>query len=163
MKKFSLRLGSAAIIATMMLSSVSAYAAQSPESISMNGTELPNSIMMDGREFVMDVNAGGGSGTAMPDKSMTMMRSMARSSYKVTGSDVRLYVDYSHGHGGDHFAAGWVEATAPRFTARAEVWANGKLDTTGSNNLNKGNIANAASYLACGIVKNATPRIFYNW
>ncbi|WP_206700941.1 hypothetical protein [Lysinibacillus sphaericus] len=34
--------------------------------------------------------------------------SISRNSYKVTGSDVRLYVDSSHGHGGDHFASGWV-------------------------------------------------------
>lgn len=152
MKKFLRRLASATIMATMMLSSVSAYAAQ-----------LPQSIMLDGREFVMDINAGGGSGTAEPDKSMNLKRSLSKSAYKVIGSDVRLYVDYSHGHGGDHFAAGWVRATAPRFTARAEVWSGSRLDTTGSNNRNVGDTAEASSYLAVGIVKNANPRIFYSW
>lgn len=148
-RKEILRKTTAIVITTgLMLSSISTFAMQ-----------LPDSIDMDGKTFVMDKSAGGGSGTAIPDEGMNMKRS----SYKVTGSDVRLYVDYSHGHGGDHFAGGWVEATAPRFTARAEVWSNGRLDTTGSNNLNKGKIASASSYLAMGIVKNVTPHIFYNW
>lgn len=146
MKKFLRRMASATIIATMAVSSISAY-----------GAQLPKSIMMNGREFVMDITAGGGSGTATPDNPK------ARSSYKVLGSDVRLYIDYSHGHGGDHFAAGWVQATAPYFTARAEVWANGRLVVTGTNNMNIGDIADGSSYLAAGIIPNATPRIFYNF
>ena len=55
--------------------------------------------------FVMDKSADGGSDSASRDNN-TM--SISRNSYKVTGSDVRLYVDSSHGHGGDHFASGWV-------------------------------------------------------
>lgn len=148
MKKNLGMLLSITAVASMMFSSVPAFAAQ-----------LPDTIIRDGKEFVMDVSAGGGSGTATPDN----ISSMARSSYKVLGSDVKLYIDYSHGHGGDHFSAGWVKATAPKFYARAEVWANGRLDTSGKNTDNKGDTANATSYLATGIVENATPRIFYGW
>lgn len=144
-------------VAGMMFSSIPALATESEL------PELPESIIMDGKEFIMDKSAGGGSGTATPDNSISEVQSLASTSYQVTGSDVRLYVDYSNGHGGDHYAHGWVQATAPRFTARAEVWANGKLNTTGSNNLNNGNIAYGTSYLATGIVKNAEPRIFYAW
>ena len=123
--------------------------------------ELPQTMVRDGRVFTIDRSAGGGPNTATPDFNM---RSVTRDAdYKVLGSDVALYVDYSHGHGGDHFASGWVRATAPKFTARAEVWANGKLDTTGPNTKNVGDTAKASSYLAVGIVKNAVPRIFYNW
>lgn len=135
-------------------------------SIPVSAGQLPESIIRDGKVFMMDRTAGGGSGAAAPDNNMnseTNFNMGRKSSYRVTGSDVRLYVDYSHGHGGDHFAGGWVEATAPRFTVRVEVWSNGRLDTTGTNNLNKGNIARGSSYLACGIVKNATPRIFYSF
>lgn len=146
------------LAAVMIFSNIPAFAAQMPESITAHG-ELPGSITIDGREFMLDRTAGGGRNTATPDKNMNM----TQSSYRVTGSDVALYIDYSHGHGGDHFAAGWVEATAPRFTARAEVWANGRVVVTGTNNLNRGNRAEAASYLAVGIVNNAVPRIFYNW
>lgn len=93
--------------------------------------ELPQTMVRDGRVFTIDKNAGGGPNTATPDFNM---RSVTRNAdYKVLGSDVALYVDYSNGQGGDHFAAGWVRATAPKFTARAEIWANGKLDTTGPN------------------------------
>lgn len=123
--------------------------------------ELPETIVRDGRAFTIDRSAGGGPDTAIPDFNL---KSAARASdYKVLGSDVALYIDYSHGHGGDHFAAGWVKATAPKFYARAEVWANGKVDTTGANTKNVGDTANATSYLAVGIVDNAVPRIFYNW
>lgn len=156
MKKNLYRLVGLAITTMMMVSSVSVHAEQLP-TVVMNGTELPESIMIDGREFVMDKSAGGGRGTAEPDGVMS------RASYSVLGSDVRLYVDYSHGQGGDHFSSGWVKTTAPSFTARAEVWANGRLNTTGPNTKNKGDTATATSYLATGIVSNATPRIFYNW
>lgn len=147
---FKKRLIPLMLVAIIMLSTTSVFAA-----------ELPETIVRDGRVFTMDKTAGGGKDTATPDFNMDTI--MMRSSYRVTGSDVRLYVDYSHGHGGDHFAAGWVEATAPRFTARAEVWANGRLVVTGTNNWNRGNRAEAASYLAAGIISNAVPRIFYNW
>lgn len=147
---FNKRILSLILLTIMILSTTNVFA-----------TELPETIVRDGRIFTMDKTAGGGKDMAIPDFNMYTM--MMRSSYKVTGSDVRLYVDYSHGHGGDHFAAGWVEATAPSFTARAEVWANGRLVVTGTNNSNIGNRATAASYLAVGIVSNAVPRIFYNW
>lgn len=147
---FNRRILSLILITIIMISTTNVFAA-----------ELPETIVRDGRVFTMDKTAGGGKDTATPDFNMDTM--MLRSPYKVTGSDVRLYVDYSHGHGGDHFAAGWVEATAPSFTARAEIWANGRLVMTGSNNSNIGNRATAASYLAVGIVQNAVPRIFYNW
>lgn len=147
MNKFILRLIGVTTLTTMLFSGVSVYA-----------TELPDTIIRNGKVFVKDVSAGGGKDTAIPDFS-----TMSQRSYKVLGSDVALYIDYSHGHGGDHFASGWVRATAPRFTARAEVWANGRVDTTGSNVSNVGDTATATSYLAVGIVKNATPRIFYSW
>lgn len=157
-KKFISKIAPIVVVAGIMFSSIPAFATELSEPITP--VELPESITMDGKVFIMDKSAGGGSGTATPDnKSM----SITRSSYKVTGSDVRLYVDSSHGHGGDHFSSGWVDATAPRFTARAEVWSNGRLNTTGNNQLNSGIRANATSFLATGLVPNATPRIFYNW
>lgn len=148
-KKFISKMTPIMVVSGIIFSSIPAFA-----------TELPESITMDGKVFVMDKSAGGGSDSASQDNN-TM--SISRNSYKVTGSDVRLCVDSSHGHGGDHFASGWVDATAPRFTARAEVWSNGRLNTTGNNHLNSGIRANATSYLATGLVPNATPRIFYNW
>lgn len=147
-KSFLRKLATTMVIAGMMVSSVPAFA-----------EELPESINMDGRVFVMDKTAGGGSGTATPDNEINM----ERGAYKVTGSDVRLYIDYGHGHGGDHFAAGWVETTAPRFTARAEIWSNGRPVTIGKNTLNIGKVAKANSGLAVGIISNAKPRIFYAW
>ncbi|AMO32629.1 hypothetical protein J2D69_17105 [Lysinibacillus sphaericus] len=157
-KKFISKMTPIMVVSGIIFSSISAFATELPES---NTTvELPESITMDGKVLVMDKSAGGGSDSASRDNN-TM--SISRNSYKVTGSDVRLYVDSSHGHGGDHFASGWVDATAPRFTARAEVWSNGRLNTTGYNHLNSGIRANATSYLATGLVPDATPRIFYNW
>lgn len=147
-KKVLRKLAATTVIAGMMFSSTPALA-----------EELPESITMYGKVFEMDKTAGGGSGTATPDNNI----STQRSSYTLTGSDVRLYVDYSHGHGGDHFSSGWVKTTAPRFTARAEVWSNGRANTVGRNTLNNGNIANATSGLGVGIVPKATPRIFYAW
>lgn len=123
--------------------------------------ELPQTIFRDGRVFTIDRSAGGGPNTATPD--FDMRNTYRDASYKVLGSDVALYIDYTHGHGGDHFAAGWVQTTAPIFWAKAEVWANGRVDTTGSYNKNVGDIARASSYLAVGIVENAVPRIFYKW
>jgi len=156
-KKFISKMASLMVVAGIMFSSIPAFATELSEPITL--AELPESITMDGKVFIMDKSAGGGSGTATPDnKSMNI----SRSSYKVTGSDVRLYVD-SHGHGGDHFSSGWVDANAPRFTARAEVWSNGRLNTTGNNQLNSGIRAHATSFLATGLFPNATPRIFYNW
>ncbi len=148
-------------VAGMMVTSIPVSAAELPDL----GTELPQSITMDGKVFIMDESAGGGSGTATADNDVRMLRanSVLSSAYSVLGSDVRLYVDYSHGHGGDHFAAGWVQANAPRFTARAEVWAGGRTIKAGSNNLNQGDIANASSGLAVGLVPSASPRIFYAW
>ncbi len=148
-KKFISKMTPIMVVSGIIFSSIPAFA-----------TELPESITMDGKVLVMDKSAGGGSDSASRDNN-TM--SISRNSYKVTGSDVRLYVDSSHGHGGDHFASGWVDATAPRFTARAEVWSNGRFNTTGNNHLNSGIRANATSYLATGLVPDATPRIFYNW
>ena len=142
--------------AALMIAGTVASSIPAASAASTSAPELPETITLDDRVFTMDVSAGGGYGTATAEN-------IKARAYSVLGSDVRLYVDDSHGHGGDHFAAGWVQANAPRFTARAEVWANGRLNTTGTNNLNKGNIANAASYLAVGIVSNATPRIFYAW
>lgn len=146
---FKKRLIPLMLVAIMMLSTTSVFAA-----------ELPETIVRDGRVFTMDKTADDGKDTATPDFNMD---TIMLSSYRVTGSDVRLYVDYSHGKGGDHFAAGWVEATAPRFTARAEIWADGRVVVSGTNNWNRGNRAEAASHLAVGIIPNAVPRIFYNW
>ena len=72
-------------------------------------------------------------------------------------------MDYSHGHGGDHFLLNGYKGNCASFTARAEVWSGSRLNTTGSNYRNLGDTAEATSYLAVGIVKNAKPRIFYSW
>ncbi|MFC4403060.1 hypothetical protein [Gracilibacillus xinjiangensis] len=145
------------VIVGLMFSSIPVFATQSPES-----PELPESITKDGKVFTLDKSYGGGPGTATPDKTLDNSMNLL-SSYRVTGSDVALYIDYSHGHGGDHYAHGFVEATAPRFTARAEVWENGRLNTAGTNNLNRGNIAYGTSHLAVGVSSAHYPRIFYNW
>ncbi len=144
-----------AVAGMMLFSSIPAFAAESPEK-----PELPESMIMDGRVFTMDKTAGGGPDTATLENSERMTLS---SSYRLLGSDVRMYVDYSHGHGGDHYSAGWVQTTAPKFTARAEIWSGGRTVVAGTNNPNRGNIASAASGLAVGYVSNAVPRIFYAW
>ncbi|WP_121616694.1 hypothetical protein [Virgibacillus halodenitrificans] len=159
-KKIFRNIATSLLIVCLFFSNGSAIAADS-NSVS-NSPELPESIYLEGREFKMDKSAGGGFGTATPDFDVNT-KNQLNSSYRVLGSDVRLYIDYSHGHGGDHFAAGWVQATAPKFTARAEVWQGSRLVVTGTNNPNKGDIARAASHLAVGIVKDARPRIFYAW
>ncbi|MGN9165747.1 hypothetical protein ACTNDY_10785 [Tissierellaceae bacterium HCP3S3_D8] len=124
---------------------------------------LPNKIIRDGREFKL-YEPSRRSNSAEPDFSATSDQfKMLRDSYRVIASDVALYIDYSHGHGGDQFAAGYVQATAPKFTARAEVWDNGRLDTTGTNNKNRGDTAEAASYLSVYIKESRYARIFYNW
>ncbi|MET3616659.1 hypothetical protein ABID14_000279 [Peptoniphilus olsenii] len=85
------------------------------------------------------------------------------SNYRVLASDVALYVDNSHGHGGDQFASGYVRATAPHFTARAEVWKNGRREAGGYDTPNRGDTAYATSHLCVYIDNNRYPRIFYNW
>lgn len=112
-------------------------------------------MTIDGRVFELDESYDG-KNTATPDNEMTR-------AYSVLGSDVALYIDYSHGHGGDHFASGWVQATAPSFTARAVACTNGSLNTTDQNTRNVGNTANATSYLSTGVSSSNTPRIFYAW
>ncbi|WP_240186133.1 hypothetical protein [Lysinibacillus fusiformis] len=97
-KKSITKMASIMVISGIMFSCIPAFATELSEPITP--VELPESITMDGKVFIMDKSAGSGSGTATPEnKSMNI----TRSSYKVTGSDVRLYVDSSHGHGGDHF------------------------------------------------------------
>ncbi len=160
MKKKSILRSMAAsmAVAGMMFASIPALAAESPESPEL--PELPKSITIDGKEYVMDETAGGGSDTATHDNSMSKVQTFA--SYKLLGSDVGLYINQNN-HGGDHYAYGWVRTTAPTFTARAEIWSNGKVNTTGPNKLNSGDIAYAFSNQAIGLVPNATPRIFYAW
>jgi|GEM_PF-4338515 len=97
-----------AAVAGMMFSSIPAFAAESPE--------LPESLIIDGKEFILEKSE---SNTATLE---TMGNFQTLASYQLLGSDVGLYVDSSHGHGGDNYASGWVKTTAPRFTARAEVW-----------------------------------------
>lgn len=85
------------------------------------------------------------------------------SNYRVIASDVALYIDDSNNKGGDQFASGWVQATAPKFTARAEVWNKGELEVGGTNSRNKGDTAYATSYACVYIDNNRYPRIFYSW
>lgn len=125
--------------------------------------ELPNKIIRDGKEFRL-YEPSRKFNSAEPDFATTSDQlKTLNNKYRVIASDVALYVDYSHGKGGDQFAAGYVKATAPRFTARAEVWDNGQLDTTGTNNKNKGDTARASSYLAVYKKESRYARIFYNW
>lgn len=142
-----------ALMLMTMVSTTAAYAGETQEDL------LPDKIVRDGRVFEY-VDGSSRPNSALPDFEGDMS---PMADYQVIGSDVGLYIDYSHGHGGDHFAAGWVQATAPRFSACAQIWANGRLNTTGSWTRNRGNIARASSYLAVGIVKNAVPMIFYRW
>lgn len=115
--------------------------------------ELPESITIGGEVFRIDRAAGGGKDTATPDNSISMMRS----GYEVTGSDVALYTRPTY-----NVASGWVEATAPHFTARAEVWVNGKVHATGPNERNVRNRATSTSYRG-RFNEDATPRIFYSF
>lgn len=150
MKKLLNRVVGITAMATMLFSCTTAFAAP--------GT-LPETMDRDGKVYTIDRSAGGGPGTATPDfENVALFRA-----YQVLGSDVALYIDYGNGHGGDYYAAGWVQTTAPSFTAKAEVWANGRLEVTGPNFKNKGDIAEAISYTTTGLVENATPRIFYSW
>ena len=123
-------------------------------------TELPESITIGDEVFIINKEAGGGKDTATPDNLISTMKS----SYRVTGSDVRLYTNPPSSYSrGNSFSQGWVTATAPSFTARGEVWFSGRIYATGGNTLNRGNIANARSYLTATAIKDGTPRIFYNF
>lgn len=115
--------------------------------------ELPESIIIGGEVFIMDKTAGGGRNTATPDNGI----SMTRSSYEVTDSDVRLYTRDKY-----NVVSGWVEATAPHFTARAEVWINGRVHATCPNERNQRNIATSTSYRG-RVYEDAIPRIFYSF
>lgn len=100
---------------------------------------LPNKIIRDSREFTL-YEPSRRSNSAEPDFSATSDQfKILRDSYRVIASDVALYIDYGHGHGSDQFVAGYVQATAPKFTAHA------------------------ASYLSVDIKESRYARIFYNW
>lgn len=144
-----------AAVAGMLFSSIPAFASEAESPV------LPESLNIDGKEVILEKSE---SNTAIFTPSLNKFDQIQTlATYKLIGSDVGLYVDYSHGHGGDHYAHGWVQTTAPRFTARAEVWENGKVIATGTNNLNSGNTAYGTSTLAVGIAGKRTPRIFYAW
>lgn len=115
--------------------------------------ELPESITIGGEVFIIDKTAVEGNNTATPDNIMKIMRS----GYEVTASDVALYTAPRYVS-----SYGYVEATAPQFTARAEVWVNGKVWATGRNQRNRRNIATATSYEG-RFNEDATPRIFYSF
>lgn len=115
---------------------------------------LPETILRGGKEYTLVANEPN---SAVPDN----IRSTR--AYAVLASDVGLYIDYSHGHGGDYFASGYVTATAPRFTARAEVRVGSTTLATSGNKRNNSDTANATTHLTVGLVDNATPRIFYAW
>lgn len=140
---------SAAVVG-MLFSSIPAFAAES------ESPQLSESLTIDGKEVVLVKSESNTAILDNTDKIQTF------ASYQLTGSDVALYVD-SNNHGGDHYAHGWVKTTAPRFTARAEVWQGSRAIATGTNNLNVGSIAYGTSSPAVGIASNRTPRIFYAW
>lgn len=137
-------------VAGMLFSSIPAFAAES------ESPQLPESLTIDGKEVVLVKSE---SNTAILDNTGKIQ---TRASYQLLGSNVGLYVAANE-HGGDNYASGWVKTTAPRFTARAEVWEGGRVLVTGDNYLNSGNIANAWSKPAVGINSTRTPRIFYAW
>lgn len=124
-----------------------------------SNNKLPEKIIRNGVEYKIDQNSRR-TNSAELDSGISLMSTKG---YKVLGSEVALYIDYSHGQGGDQFAAGWVQTNAPKFTARAEVWKSGKLETTGSNNKNQGDIARSTSALSVYIDESRYARIFYNW
>lgn len=142
-----------ALMLMTMVSTTAAYAGETQEDL------LPDKIVKDDRVFEC-IDGSSRPNSALPDFEGDMS---PIANYKVLGSDVGLYIDYSHGHGGDYFAAGWVQATAPKFSACAQVWADGRLRADGSWHRNQGNIARASSYLTTGLVPNAVPMIFYRW
>ncbi|MDR2356462.1 MAG: hypothetical protein LBD92_00025 [Oscillospiraceae bacterium] len=123
--------------------------------------QLPDTIIIDGREFVVDEAASAGRNSAIYDNSLFI----PLVGYTVLGSDVHMYIDYSHGHGGDQFASGWVQTNAPSFYARAEVRLNGQTVVTGINTQNSAgsDIAYSNTPLAIGIDNNRTANIFYGW
>ena len=151
------------ILGIMLLSiaSMPALAANTAPALATSTTpQLPDTVVVDGRLFVADISASRGQGSAEPDDGVVVSRS-----YTVLGSDVRMYIDYSHGHGGDQFAWGWVQATAPKFYARAEIRLNGQVEVKGTNTYNPtgSNIAESATPLAVSIDNNRKAHVFYGW
>lgn len=156
MKKIIKKLTTSALLALMVISCVSINVLAAP----LSAPQLPDSIVVDGREFVKD-ELSGGFNTAIPDNEVAMFRA----SYRVLGSDVKLYTDPNpHGHGPEHFASGWVQTTAPRFYARAEVRLNGTTFATSGNEYNPAgsNIADATTVL-CDYNTANKAYIFYGW
>jgi hypothetical protein len=160
--KIMARLISKKRISALALAFVLMFAAATTAFATSPAPELPDTMIRDGRLYVKDASANSGTNSAIADSPATLLRSV---NYQITGSDVSKYIDYSHGHGGDEYAYGWVQTTAPSFYARAELWNNGALDTTGQNSYNYAgeDIAYAGSYLSVGIVSSRYARIFYGW
>ena len=150
--KTLLKCGLTLTLAVVMLLAVTALA--------FAAEKVPETITVDGREFIRDARMVSVSNPALPDEGVVMMRG-----YTVTASDVWMYIDYGHGHGGDQFAYGYIQATAPSFYARAEIRLNGAVVVTGINKWNDpgSNISYSASYLAVGIDNNRKAHIFYGW
>lgn len=130
---------------------------------SQNTKQLPKTIERFDKIYKIDENTRRINCAELDKKNIFKSTVTMLSNYRVIASDVALYVDNSNNKGGDQFASGWVQATAPKFTARAEVWNQGELEVGGTNNRNKGDIAYATSYPCVYIDNNRYPRIFYSW
>lgn len=130
---------------------------------SQNTKQLPKTIERFNNIYKLDESTRRINCAELDKKNIFKSTVTMFSNYRVIASDVALYVDNSNNKGGDQFASGWVQATAPKFTARAEVWNREQIEAGGTNNRNKGDTAYATSYACVYIDNNRTPRIFYSW
>ncbi len=130
---------------------------------SKNIIQLPKTIERFCNIYKIDENTRRTNCAELDKKNIFKSTVTMFSNYRVIASDVALYVDNSNNKGGDQFASGWVQATAPKFTARAEVWNRGQIEAGGANSRNKGDTAYSTSYTCVYIDNNRTPRIFYSW
>ena len=117
----------------------------------VSANPLPEQVVRDGKVF--NAIHSEFDNVAIPDKANLR-------DYVVTGSDVRKYEEANpHGQGPEHYASGWVSATAPRFYCRVTL---DYLDSSEQYNRTGENTAYASTVLG-GYLPNATPRLYYGW
>lgn len=106
----------------MLFSSVPAFAEESPESMTI-----------EGRVFTLNRAAGSEPNTAILENNNLA----TPKSHRILGSDVAMYISPTGHKGSVYYSAGLIETTAPCFTARAEIWSNGRSIRAGKSYQNK--------------------------
>ena len=153
MKKIIQKLTASALLALMAITCISTTALAA----SVSTSPLPDAIVVDGREFAREESSDD-SNVAVPDNKAVA----SRATYKLTGSSVSLYTESNpHGHGPEQFSHGWVQTTAPKFYARAEVKRSNKTIVSALNKFGKGTVY-STSPLA-GYNSGNQAKIFYGW